>query len=148
VCREGDRRHDRRSDWAAATVAFALLDDVTTFVAVVLHLCGLAAAVALYELGSTRKDASTVEAELTGTVLQVTGGRVKRSRGDIASTRDAHTQEIGPETVLVLSGTGSAPLRVPTRIAADPALAPVLRESLLRGDVVLPDDARRIIHSL
>lgn len=121
---------------------------VDTVLAVVLHVVGLSAAAGLFALGSKRKNRSRITAVLTGTRLQVDGGRVQRSRGDIAGTRTVETIRLGPETVLVLTDDHNAQLRVPVRIVNDPALAPVLREHLDRDGVNLSPLARTLVHAL
>lgn len=114
----------------------------------VLHVIGLGAAAALWRLGARRKNRSAISATLRGTRLEVSGGRVKASRGDIAGTRAVTTQQLGPETVLVLTRAGGAAVKVPTRITDDPQLAAVLREHLLRDGVSADDEAREILRTL
>jgi hypothetical protein len=121
---------------------------VDTVLAVVLHVVGLGAAAGLFALGSRRKNRSRISAVLTGTRLEVHGGRVQRSRGDIAGTRTVETIRLGPETVLVLTNDHNAQLRVPARIAIDPALAPVLRRHLNRDGVNLSPLARTLVQGL
>ena len=132
-----------------ATLALARgAGGVDTVLAVVLHVIGLGSAAGLWALGSKRKNRSRITAVLTGTRLQVDGGRVQRSRGDIAGTRTVETIRLGPETVLVLTNGHNAQLRVPARIATDPALASVLREHLDRDGVNLSPLAQTLIHGL
>lgn len=116
--------------------------------AVVLLVVCWSAAAALYRLGARRKRRSQVTVVLHGTRLTVTGGRVGRSTGDLTGTKTVGVQKAGPETLLVLTGTGPSALRVTTRVTGHPAIAPVLREHLLACGVVLSDDARSIVESL
>ncbi len=113
----------------------------------VLLVVGWGAAFGLYRLGAGRKNKSRIDATLRGTRLEVHGGRVKQSRGDIAGTREVVTEYVGPETVLILTGPGGT-LKVPMRIATHDAIAPVLREHLLGGGVSLDDDAKVLLATL
>ncbi len=111
-------------------------------------VAGLLAAAALFRLGSRRKNRSAISARLTGTRLEVTGGRVKSSKGDIAGARVVVVERMGPETVLVLGGSASGPLRVPMRIAVHPDLARVLRRELLHDGVAVSAEARDLLEPL
>jgi hypothetical protein len=131
----------------AITAWLAVRDGFNPVLAAVLHVVGWAAAFGLYRLGAGRKNKSRIGATLRGTRLEVHGGRVKQSRGDIAGTREVVTEHLGPETVLILTGPGGT-LKVPMRIATHEALAPVLREHLLKDAVKLDDDAKVLLATL
>ena len=131
----------------AITAWLTLRDGFNPVLAAVLCGVGWAAAFGLYRLGAGRKNSSRVSATLRGTRLEVHGGRVKQSRGDIAGTREVVTEHVGPETVLILTGPGGT-LKVPMRIATHDVLAPVLREHLLKDGVSLDDDAKVLVAAL
>lgn len=131
----------------AITGWLTLRDGFNPALAVVLHVVGWAAAFGLYRLGAGRKNSSRIQATLRGSHLQVHGGRVKQSRGDIAGTRQVVTEQLGPETVLVLTGPGGT-LKVPMRIATHEALAAVLREHLIKDGVSLDDGAKVLLATL
>lgn len=114
---------------------------VLTFV---LTALGLAVAAGLYVLGSRRKQASAVSATLTGSSLSVTGGRVKRSRGDLATAVGASTTTMGPETVLVVQLTEGTVL-VPGRIVRNATLSAVLGQHLVGDQASLTPGARTLL---
>lgn len=126
------------------TVALWGPDGPPVVLAVTLHLFGLGAAVALYLLGRRRKNASRVTATLTGSRLTVTGGRVKASRGDLATAVSVSTATMGPETVLVVELARGA-LLVPGRIVDHPTLAAALDRHLVRGRARLSAEARDLL---
>ncbi|HEX5535484.1 MAG TPA: hypothetical protein VFX33_17220 [Actinomycetales bacterium] len=128
----------------AITAWLTVRDGFKPVLAAVLLVVGWSAAFGLYRLGAGRKNKSRVTATLSATHLEVHGGRVKQSRGDIADTREVVTEQLGPETVLILTGPGGT-LKVPMRIATHEALAPVLREHLLKDGVILDDGARVLL---
>jgi hypothetical protein len=131
----------------AITAWLTARDGFNPVLAAVLFVVGWAAAFGLYRLGAGRKNSSRVTATLRGTRLEVHGGRVKQSRGDIAGTREVVTEQVGPETVLILTGPGGT-LKVPMRIATHVALAAVLREHLVKDGVHLDDGAKVVLATL
>ena len=129
------------------TTWLAARDGFNVVLAIVLHVVGWGAAFGLYRLGAGRKNKSRIDATLRGTHLDVRGGRVKQSRGDIAGTREVVTEQLGPETVLILTGPDGT-LKVPMRIASHEALAAVLREHLVADGVHLDDGAAVLLATL
>lgn len=113
-----------------------------------LQVAGLAAAAALYRLGSRRKQASAIRAVLDGTRLVVDGGRVKHSSGDVAGTRTVTAEQMGPETVLALTRGDGDRLKVPMRIAHHPALRGVLQRHLSSETVRVSPEARELLDRL
>lgn len=126
------------------TVALGGPGGTSLVLALTLHVFGLGVALGLYLLGRHRKNASRVTATLTGSSLLVSGGRVRASRGDLATAVSACTTIMGPETVLVVELTRGAVL-VPGRIVRHPALAAVLDTHLVRGRAALSSEARDLL---